>query len=179
MIKEFKTIIEAVEYRKTCPICNEALIFDSKDVMIDHYSHIGKLCFELMGGDLLFIDHSSQKIEITLNQSSDLLRHYNGLSYYRLGRECKCCMYDYTLQLQVDMSKQLLYNIVLNSERISHEDSSGILHEIKNIYVTNTTEYTYYDLNYISKIQKLPIISLDLNNIQEAINKIQKLLIFS
>jgi hypothetical protein len=181
MIKEFKTIVDAVEYRQKCPVCNEELIFNSKDVMTNYYSHIGKLCFELMGEDLLFIDPRSQKIEISLKQSSQLLGYYNynGLSYHRLGLECNCCMYDYTLQLQVDMSKQILHNILLNSERISYEDSSGILHEIKNTYVTNVTEYAYHDLHSISKTEKLPIIPLNLNNPQETVDKIQKLLIFS
>lgn len=181
MTKTFQNISEAVQYKNYCPICKEELIFSCKDIILKCTENFGKLCFELVGEDLLFIDPRNSKIETVIKQSKNILGYYpyNGLSYHKLGIECNCCMYGYMLQIQVDMTNKKLHSVLLNSERISIEDENNKLYEIINTYTTEKTEYHYYDNNDVVKSQVMPIINLNFDNPNEIITKVKKILIFS
>jgi hypothetical protein len=94
-----------------------------------------------------------------------------------------CCQYAYVLQLHISLAYRKVIKILLNSEDIAIEEGSDV-HEIRNVYTMNKTEYYHSSndpsKNHIkSKRLDLPLISDSLKNPQEVLSRIKKLLIFS
>jgi len=93
--------------------------------------------------------------------------------------DCKQCMqYAYTLQLRFDLTDLVVESAILNSEFVSIEDGENV-HEIRNVYTMNKTEYSHINRKKRHNTLQLPLVSDDLSNPQEVLNRIKKLIIFS
>ncbi len=178
MIKIFHSINEAINQRSDCPYCKCQMQISSKDLTIKNAKR--NIIFKLLGKDLLSIDLDSEKIDIITNEESEdhIKYKYNGINYERLILECyDCCQYSYTLQLKIDTSQLKVVNVVLNSEFFSVEENN-ILYEIKNNYSKSNTSFSYY-VEDECKSYSLPLVTLDVDNPLQSLNKIKKLIIFS
>lgn len=92
-----------------------------------------------------------------------------------------CHMYSFIIQIWIDISNKFITKIVLNSERVSWEDESNVLHEIVSIYSTDKTKYSYFgsDAALDDGQIVLPFIPIDVSNPKEAVDRIKKLIVFS
>jgi len=91
---------------------------------------------------------------------------------------CRCNCYEYSLQLHIDLKEHHLSKIILNSETVTIEDGEDV-HEIRNIYTMDKTEYTRISKNKSFDTLKIPLVSENLFNPQETLIRLKKLLIFS
>lgn len=179
------------------------MVINDRDLATEHGFEFRKgkrkfsFYFPNRGDDILSIDPDTEKIEITI--TTNTIGYYNsgfgtvnsyapavkkdttisGVCYYGLTIECKsCCQFSYTIQIFIDLEKCRLIKTCLNSETISLEDN-GSVHEIKNIYSFNQTEYTCFAKNGSCKEVTLPLIEFNLSNPKETVSRIKKLIIFS
>jgi hypothetical protein len=182
MIKYFNSLNDSINYRTNCPNCQSKLILNQNDAVVDTKNK-DNLIFNLFEDDLLYINlyEDNLKIKSSNKKSLGVNYTYKGITYHKLSIECDCCLFGYLLQIKTDLSNLKLLEICLNSERISFEDSNGILHEIVNNYIKKNTTYTNYDpyTNYNHSPQSLPIINLDLDNISNTVKKIKNILVFT
>lgn len=197
---KFHSFKEAGNYRTTCPLCNNPLHINDRDLATD-YGH------EFRGGkprisffvnqredDTITIDPETDEVELILSNRlpEELLTDlspaaqkimappvYNGRFMHGLTIDCKsCCQYAFTLQIHFNLTDKSLFGTYLNSESISIEEGE-MVHEIKNSYATQITYYSYFDKEGDSKRLSLPLIPLDLSDPKETVARISNLLIFS
>ena len=211
-MKEFNSLAEALDYCIDCPICHAIISRGGGDQSYEYETRelIIPLCDrnKSLSHDNLVIQIDSGRttinLEITPNLDPNIM--YAGVSNFsqQLSPQfdytfyqgslitghnvcCQeCCLYSYTLQLHVNVAKYQLTNTLLNSETISIEEEDK-LHEIRNNYSMNRTEYILIEsLEYAHKIASnrhktlmLPLLSDNLFNPTETLIRLKKLLIFS
>jgi len=200
-MKRFSSFKEALSYRTRCPVCTSKLDVNCRDLVLEYslFNPVQKMTFELGNGDdMLHVYPETERIELIISQrKQEIFGHsnaysggnshsvyfsYDGMFGHSLTVECKdCCQYSFTLQIWADLKKCVLTDRLLNSEFISWDDKKGITHEIKTIYATNKTQYTYYDSETggSDKTITLPLISIDVEHPEDAISRIRNLLVFS
>ena len=161
-----------------------------------------RICVDSGGNNKIVFDINSEKIvELTIMQSNDYQRIFElgssnpvqiiksptSVNYdIRGGKlmqghriDCiQCMQYSYTLQLRFDMEEQSVENVILNSEFISIEEGED-LYEIRNVYTMNKTEYSHITRKNRYDTLQLPLVSENLFNPKEVLNRIKNLLIFS
>ena len=202
-MKQFNNIIDAIYYRKNCPLCKHRLKINERN-LAEEFGLYGKqrisFYIDQRNIDYCTIDPETNKIELSVTEEN----HFNyqpgfhgGVATYmpppstkpytvRSGRfihalqiSCEsCCLYRFTLQVHIDLSKCELIVALLDSESITIENE-GLAHEIKNSYSMSKTYYTCFGIETGEKKSELPLIEMDMANIKETISRIRKLLIFS
>ena len=178
----FKKISDALNYNKNCPICNEQINFKNKDLIVEYKSIEPRLRFNLSKDNIFYINTINDEVEVCFKKSvfSNLKSNY-GILYEPIYMECQnidCGLYSYILQILVDIKNLKISNILLNSEKVSYEDTDGSLHEVHNNYVNKTTTYIHF-LDNKENLISLPIIDLNLKDLKQTIERVKKLLIFS
>jgi hypothetical protein len=200
-MKIFHNLTQALEYRIDCPFCGSLMEINDRDLAGQQYNfdaHRGstrtlEFTFSSSRDDLIRIELPSERIEMQMDSNCNYLQSvgsnlgtvypkpfFNGNIYCKLSKDCtKCCQYEYVLQLRfIIIDKQISLDIViLNSESMSVEDND-MLHEIKNIYVTEKTEYSYFSKDGSNKHSSFPLIPMDLDNPENMVSRLRKLLIF-
>lgn len=191
----FYSLLEAISYRQLCPLCGKTLQINDRDLAADRHdenNYVLSFYVNQREDDILVIDMRTEVIELEVRErmpqaiytgQSPLPRGnynlYHGDFNHALHVDCKhCCQYAFTLQLHMNLDDKRLIGIFLNSESVSIEDGS-MVHEIKNVYATNVTEYACFPKDGSSRRSSLPLIPLDLENPKETVSRIRKLLIFS
>jgi hypothetical protein len=91
----------------------------------------------------------------------------------------KCSMYDFTLQLFINLDDRNVTKAILNSESITIDDGNENVYEIRNVYTLDKTEYTHINPKIKSNTLKLPLVSDDMKNPSEVLERVKRLLIFS
>lgn len=196
MIK-FYCFLEGLHYRSKCPLCNKQMEINDRDLVerVEYPTghpyqrfvfYIGKTT-----DDVMELDPHSEEITVRHQRTMETIYGlksmsaagnytiYNGLFYHALTINCNsCCQYHYTLQVHADLTEGRLAGTYLNSETISVEES-GIVHEIKNVYSTEKTEYACFPKDGSSKRSSIPLIPMNLSDPKETVSRIKKLLIFS
>ncbi len=174
----FMNFTEALNFNKKCPICNKKLKISktNNDLLKDYKNKI--LFFYITTfskNDLFTIDTNNGKFSyIELGPFKNNFKQ-NGKLLQALIIECtKCMMYNYTLQIHINLTDNKVDCLILNSETLSFIDNNE-LYKIKNIYTTDTTEF----INVLqNKITKLPLILLDIKNINNTIDRVKNILPF-
>jgi hypothetical protein len=168
---QFPTLLQAVEYIRGCPLCQERLAF-KEDVDVYHHRYPVTHTWEIET-TLIFTDSNpsySDKIKICLqtdkveretetyketvssNITSSIPGGYYsytyppsmGYKYLSLGMECPHCRnYNFMIQIVVDLEPRKIARILLNSELLIFRDKDNA-YEVRNIYTTSQTEYTCY-----------------------------------
>lgn len=195
-MKTFNTFKSAIEYYPHCPLCQNELKINDRDLAADLGSSYrdGKDTISFFidnGNDTLTIDPETEEVEFILgkkfvcNPPSSMFNSilsqpsYNGKFAHKLSIDCQsCCKFCFTLQVHVNLTSRKLEPTILNSESISIEEGN-MVHEIKNNYIAKQTHYAYFSKDGDSKRTQLPLIGLNLNNPKETVARIRKLLIFS
>jgi hypothetical protein len=107
-------------------------------------------------------------------------RGYGGTIFEGIDISCRNCnRFSYTIQMIIDVAKEhKITSLFLNSEEITFNDGDTA-HQIRNIYTTRMTEYRHHTVPHkFGKMISFPLIPLDLENPQETIFRIKKLLPF-
>lgn len=196
----FKTLDAAFNYRTHCPLCQEPIVkgyssiteYDGEKTVEFDLGNT-KVTIEYYGGKILEWREGSSFTEIITTGTPVYASNGSAQSLSRSGKEVfrvicccgKCSCYAYILQVHMDMDEKRVVGVVLNSETLSFE-RGPLLHEIKNIYTTEKTEYTTFT-NYESEDAKphdkqttvLPLIPMDLENPDKTLNRIKTLVLFS
>lgn len=208
----FYSMRDALEYRKHCPICSSSLLIDDRYAETktdwDEGKQTTKLLWRTEDSEEIVIDPDSSSVSFidkyfapeyvvgTSNYSSQTSmgripkakKIYDGHLYERIGMTCDdCCQYNYLVKFIIDVGMKSIVDIELNSETLSIEDDKGIVHEIKNIYATEQTQYTYFpregkniEGTYpIDGSITLPLIPLDVDNPTKTLERIRTLVLFS
>lgn len=202
-MKSFSNIIDAIHYRKDCPLCKHRLKINERN-LVEEFGLYGKqrisFYIDQRNIDYCTIDPVTNKVELVVTEESHLNYQpgFNGgVATYmpvssskpyalRAGRfihalqiACEhCCLYGFTLQVHIELSKCVLIGTLLDSEFITIEND-GMAHEIKNSYSMSKTYYTCFGVESGEKNAELPLIEMDIENIKETVSRIRKLLIFS
>lgn len=209
-MKQFQNLSEAFSYHSHCPLCQEPIEADYKEMAFDHTQGRDSIITTfLVGGDEISINYYSNQIvsykenrPIHTNTSRGSLGNYyvgstglkgGGTEMFRVTASCgKCGVYGYVLQMHVKLDEFKLIGIFLNSESLSIEEGDT-LHEIKNVYATEKTEYdkfTKVDIDdgtvkmsgYRGRRNStitFPLMPMDPENPQAILNRIKNLIIFS
>lgn len=196
---QFHSFKAALNHQPNCPLCAKPTHINDRDLAYDWESEgcdrKARFAFFINKSedDTITIDPETDEVDLVLRQRMpDTLYDYTKQTYYApatpiyngtlihgLTIDCKnCCQYSYTLQIHFNLTEKRLAKIVLNSENISIEDGS-MVHEIKNLYSMNKTEYSSFSKEGDSHKSALPLLPLDLDNPQDTIARIRKLLVFS
>ena len=165
----------------------------------------GKLQFDLYDTDLLNIDVLTEKIELIRDYSisgsgrNTQNLYDGGILIVRLGIDCnECCQYGYLLQISIDLEKMIVNGVYLDSEILSIE-KGNVVHEIRNSYSRSETNYDIINrsrehatqmtsdgmheieetIDTVDKSIMLPLFPLDINNPEETLQRINKLIVFS
>ena len=104
--------------------------------------------------------------------------NYNGILIKRIMIYCNnCSQFSCVLKLHIDLTEKRIVAVAVNTETISVEENNEI-HEVKNNYVSNNTEYIAHQKNGSSKKTILPLIPLDLKRPINILPRIKKLVTF-
>lgn len=200
MTTHFNTLEAAFKHKTTCPFCDHTIApgyiqmsYNGSETLVRLRLGNGTLTVDYNTGSLKSFEVPSGNYNIpTTNYpvyASNGSACYNtksGKELFKVICHCyECSCYVYVLQVHIDWTAQKIIDIVLNSERFSLE-RGPVLHEIKNIYTTEKTEYTTFT-NYESEDDKpndkqtttLPLIPMDLENPDKTLNRIKTLVVFS
>lgn len=201
MTISFPDIKQALDYHKYCPFCDAALTINSAQMVEDFvWQGNQKLSFYLSGGnneDILTIDPHTNEVEISVF-GREITRHMytggkskgryatnrhphprSGTLFQGVRAECeKCFLFMCVWQLCINLTDKVLYNVILNSERVSLEQN-GMLYEINNVYSTKQTHFISHLADGSPKESILPLIPLDLKNPEDTLSRIRGLLIFT
>jgi hypothetical protein len=180
---EFKSLKEAIAYHTNCVVCQAKLSMNDRD-LADRFS--------TNDDELIFYISPNLRDTITISKETDQITHiYEGWLGSRfihgLSFHCEeCCQFAYNFQIHMDLGLKKITGIFLNSESISIEDGKD-LHEIKNIYSTKKTEYSYFPNELGDPMQtsgykgsiEFPLIPLNLIKPMETVARIRKLIIYT
>ncbi|CAB4196589.1 hypothetical protein UFOVP1290_109 [uncultured Caudovirales phage] len=197
-MRQFNKLVDAISYYKLCPICDSDLSINDKNLLYEYnIKDLSKrLAFELSShsDDILFVNPITEEVELVVGtRSPTIIRGkqifvkstpnyyvYSGVFANALTIECSfCCKFSYVLQVWVDLTENKISGIYLNSENILYEDKNNIVHEIKISFATKKLRYSCFDVDGSEKHAELPIIPVNINNLEDAVARIKRLLIFS
>lgn len=198
---EFGSLQCALNYRNSCPLCDAELTIDD----VRNYSSY--FDYNIRPGTFV-LDKPDLKATIDLRDDQILeFKYYpatnamgamignhpiNGVLYEKIVKGCdNCSQYTYCIQILFDFNKKNIKSTNLNSETITFwsQEEPGTIHEIRNNYNFNQTEYHYYNGQKISKLNqmyppnetgmKIPLIDLDVSNPFKTLQRIKTLITFS
>lgn len=197
---KFSSFQSAITYHPSCPVCFGRLQLSNQIENIFEYgiNPVNKITFRF-GEDILTIDTKTESITVKITQTQSYQPVYSmgcsvpyfhpgivntyiptsGIFIQGLNMDCvTCCQFAYTIQMIIDMNEVRLAGLYLNSETITIE-SEGIVHEIRNAYSLDKTEYTSFSKDGGRKTTSIPLIPLDLCNPKDTVDRIRKLILFS
>jgi hypothetical protein len=65
----FDKISQALSYNKNCPICNQAISFKNKDLVLEYQSEEPRLRFNLSKDDVFYINTENDEVEVLFKKS--------------------------------------------------------------------------------------------------------------
>ena len=208
-MKQFQNLAEAVAYHRKCYLCGDRLVhpfqidYDPEKPPVFKWNLSENVDSDT--DDWLTVDAYTNQISYhsqhrrhnydLIYSGNDLVdlvgrragnyKLYKGTLYESVFIDCgKCHQFGYVLQVIINATAKRLDAIFLNSEHISYQDSDKVLHEIRNVYTTDKTEYVYHrtptpEDDSSKRTITLPIIPLDLHNPAETVARVKKLTVFS
>jgi len=180
-MKIFESLKQALEYQTTCPICHQLLMADSKTKVKQEYDNKFSFSYSSKSNEAILVDKITEEVSFTKIVSDSIKRKtlkVNGQFWTSLYVECESCQkYSYNIQLKFNIQDLKLFEISLSSESITFEEND-LITEIRNGYFADETWLITYCGNE-TKTMKLPLISINLDNPTETLNRIRKLATFS
>lgn len=205
-ITPFPSLAAGLSYKRYCPLCHHGMeIYDARTRHEYNFAHertILTLELDQHAEHVLHIDLMTEQVELVISKREDYMLpvygdspssiYYNsrmGTAYIRLDGEMAnsihiqcmnrdCSQYSYVLQMWINLDMKRVTEVYLNSEFIAF-DEGQITHELKNIYTTGKTIYTYYDEDGSMKSIPLPLVELNVSKPSETLERVKNLLIFS
>lgn len=178
---------QLLNYKIICPLCNAKLKCEND---IDNK---GNLILENNSENYISVNIDTEKVkfEITYYKQTEYVSLYQrkfipsinyATRFFGIKTSCHNCRnYDYIILCIIDFSlKENIHikDVMINSESIYYLDDKNVNYIVRNVYTSKKTEFIYVKDN-VDKSQLLPLIPINFDNIEEIVNKIKKLLIFS
>lgn len=193
----FKSFKQVLNYRPKCLFCKCCLSINDINYIYNYeeslYEKILRFHLSKIDGDSLIFNLNTDQVELSLNKRrSDLLYDYTKQAYYTppvpiyngilindITINCNVCYrYTFNIKFHFNLTERCLNKIIFNFETIYFgEGNTG--YEIKNNYPLDITEYCSLNKNEKSEKISIPLIPIDLDNPEETLSRIRKLLIFS
>lgn len=177
---KFDNIKQALDYHATCPICDSIPDIRNENIRYDNYEADILRIITPRGNDeysesILYIDILTNVLTIDLNNKHPS-KPYNGIYHQGITLDCsQCNEFHFILKLTIDINQKIVSNIELNSEAVLIRDEEGAAHRIKNTYYDNKTTY---DFNF-KPLVVVPMIPINFDNIEETMDRLKNLIIFS
>lgn len=208
-MKQFNNLSEATTYHRKCYVCGDRLVHPFQIDFNPEKPPVFKwnlseavdsdtndwLTIDSYTNKITYLEQSRKYYDDTIYSDNTLVdrfrkytgsqRSYSGTLYESVHIHCgKCYQFSYVLQVVINATKMILEGIFLDSEFISYEDKNGHLHEIRNVYPFEKTEYACHKKptakdDSTKRTLSIPIIPLNLLNPAETVGRIRKLVIFS
>jgi len=204
-MKKFDNFHEALSYQPLCPFCRDTVGTDHQSLFLSGSETT--ITFRVGADDLTTGYFHNRVISYQNNQdkwNNPKSGNYNivkpglsgnGLEMFKVVASCKgshCSKYGFTLQVHLRLDEGKVIGIYLNSESISIEEED-ILHEIKNNYSTEKTEYDRFsrveiDNNTVKASGwagrrngtiLFPLMPLDLREPDKLLQRVKNLVIYS
>lgn len=199
----FSSLQNGLYYFTECPLCSEAMKIENigfKNICCGNDRGY-TLVFSLDYDDKLIINPATEEIIIDLVQemkfdlenyddSTNVTYHvpklnissmidYNGIMYHPVQISCsRCGNFSYTLKLQINLnSPGRLEETTLANMKVFIKDMNKI-HLLTNHYGSRKTFYATNSDSYQKSIE-LPLIEINLENPQETLARVKKLIIFT
>ena len=207
-MKQFRTLIDGIRYQENCPLCKSHLALDERDfaesVEYTRGHPYQKFTFwlSMQSNDVVHVYPANERVELSLghrfrdsmgtdgtvrtpyyfDNTIPAEQVYDGTMFQRLIIQCNYCQrYKYVLKMALNLTHQRIDGTFLNSEWVSVE-KDGNACSILSIYSTERTEYKVFSIpgdHQVGDTIDFPLIPINLENPQETLNKIQKLVIFT
>jgi len=195
---EFKSLQSGLYYYTNCPLCGNHMRIDCLESQYAYNNRGYTITFGLEGDDKLIINPVTEEIVIQYYQKVvyqdrsylsgsciddpvvPVTNTYNGALYHGVTVSCSkggCTNFSYTLKLLIDLNRLRLKNIALSNMKIYLKKGLDTC-EISNYFNLNKTTFGYSVANG-GKFVELPLIDINLENPQETLARIEKLLIFT
>lgn len=174
-MKQFNNLLEAINFRTQCPLCQGKLHSNS------YVNSNKKIAFNFLGSfnNTIYANIETQNIEFDFFDKK-LLSH-SGTLGLPVTIECDDChMYSFIIQVWINLNNRSIIQILLNSERVSWEDSDLTLHEVVSVYSTDKTKYSFFNIDTSKDDGQifLPFVPINFLNPKDTVERIKKLLIF-
>ena len=181
-MKIFNSIKDAVSHQETCPICKSSMIIESSSCPNEIIKHNNNYLFSISSkmSNVLVVDVKTEKVSLQNINDNKFKKHinFNGQFWSSLNISCnECYKYSFIIQIKFDLNDIKIINISLQSESITFEEND-LITELRNKYSPKETWIITYSGNS-TKTTKLPLIDINLNNPQETLNRVNKLILFS
>jgi hypothetical protein len=205
LLNKFSSIQEAFKYCEYCPVCKRFIINKASKISYhgDCYNGaeflLGNSCYKTIyfsNNNLnVAVDYKRNIIKSIELKNNHIMRDYYGgticcnesreykyiknfLTFYNFiycPQEC----YDCTMKIYIDIKNpKFLNKIELQSERVFIAEND-VDHFITNTYTNKETIYKIIHNNNDENILTIPLISDNLSNPQETLERIKKLLPFT
>jgi hypothetical protein len=168
----FASINEAISCRK-CPICNILPAFTPDQFLTTNLLE-KELVIYYDSFCTIYVNRENSYIGKVIKyptMTDPPLKEYDGGTLYQgIKLSCRICeKYHLSLTLEIGLYMDKVNSIKLGSETIRIENQY-----LKNVYETNQTEYTFNGTTI-----SLPLMSNNLNNYNDILKRIRKLINFS
>lgn len=198
MIKTFENIKSA--YSGSCRICNTPIQESLSNQFDWENEHRDFIKLNLPDNDLIIFDQNTGTItDFSITETANTRKcmtfgmsplnfvgppHikysiYDGVLAVGHNISCtNCHMYDYTLQLFVNLDYWKVTKAILNSEFVTIDEGEHV-YEIKNVYTLEKTEYTHIAQGIHGKTLILPLVSNSMKRPKDVLKRVKSLLLFS
>jgi uncharacterized protein YbaR (Trm112 family) len=176
----FTSLKHALNFIIHCPVCNERLFLDSKN----QHEDISRIKFPLSNktndayvvhidtGNVLLIKEDNQKTQ-------KKFLNFNGIFWSTLLVDCQeCSKFSTVYSVQFDTTKPEITRVDLNFMSVTFEENN-LISEVRTYYELEETWFITYDSAGKTRTTKFPMIDINLNNPDETLARIRKLVIFS
>jgi hypothetical protein len=181
-MKIFNTLKEGLAHRLNCPFCDSLLVASSKSTG----SYEDRFSFQVSSGynEAFVVFKETETVILIedpkLKSKPSKKLSINGQFWTGLYVNCEdkeCCKYSYSLLLKFNIQSISLEEISLANESLTF-DENDLITEIRNRYGSDDTLFITCDRSGLTKTAKLPLLSINLDNIEEVLNRARKLIVF-
>lgn len=183
-------------YRARCPLCSGFMRINDRNLAEDYHEHHypgREVKFHLTpwSDDLVSINPITDEVRIIYAKSLDYMtdgeltskpitfESYSGTHKDGIQIDCmSCCRYDFCISIEIDLTSEKLLNLVLSAESFSIESEDQVS-SVTNLYLKNKTRFEYFKKSGEDHEAHFPLITLNLQDPEETISRLQRLLIFT
>jgi hypothetical protein len=208
-MKQFQNIIEAINYHNHCYICGAKLVLDFHGETIIWEHNLFRINLSAMvdsdTDDFLTIDAITNQVQLEQRRrypgfdpiyciGTDTLLDiitppkrpqtyapilFDSLQVGCSNSKCRCFNYVFQMKIHFGLSNMIEF-LTLNSENILIINE-GKEHHISNNYISEKTTYISYLKGRNNRLRdfELPLVPLNLQNPNETLARLQKLITFS
>lgn len=176
----FSNLKDALSFITHCPVCGGCLSVDSKNQHEDANGVKFPLSNKTNDAYLVNIDSGNViLIEDDSRRTQKRFLNFNGTFWSALHVDCQDCFkFSIVYSVQFNTVAIVITRVDLNFMSVTFEEND-LISEVRTSYGLGETWLITYDSCGKTKTTKLPMIDINLQNPEETLTRIRKLVIFS